>query len=57
MVNTSGKEKHHHKDPDPAQNHDADPDPEQGGGERHPKMCVTPGKILGTPLIIITIGL
>jgi hypothetical protein len=42
-------------DPDPAQNLDADPDPDQdprGGGEGvgQPKMCIPPGKILGTPL-------
>ena len=38
-------------DPDPAQNLDADPDPDPGG-ERvgQPKMCIPPGKILGTPL-------
>jgi hypothetical protein len=41
MVNKSGKEKHHHKDPDPAQNHDADPDPEQGGGNVIQK-CASP---------------
>ncbi len=34
--------------PDPAQNLDADPDP--GGGVGQPKMCIPPGKILGTPL-------
>ncbi len=43
-------------DPDPAQNLDADPDPDPdpGGGEEGvglPKMCIPPGKILGTPLI------
>jgi hypothetical protein len=32
-------------DPDPAQNLDADPDP-----VGQPKMCIPPGKILGTPL-------
>ncbi len=39
-------------DPDPAQNLDADPDPDPGGGEGvgQPKMCILPGKILGTPL-------
>jgi hypothetical protein len=42
-------------DPDPAQNIDADPDPDPdpgGGGEGvgQPKMCIPPGKILGTPL-------
>ncbi len=52
-------------DPDPAQNLDADsdadvnadadpdpdPDPDPGGGEvGQPKMCIPPGKILGTPL-------
>jgi hypothetical protein len=42
-------------DPDPAQNLDADPDPDpdRGGGEGvgQPKMCIPPGKILGTPLV------
>jgi hypothetical protein len=44
-------------DPDPAQNLDADPnldpDPGEGGGGEgvgQPKMCIPPGKILGTPL-------
>ena len=39
-------------DPDPAQNLDADPDPDRGGreGVGQPKMCIPPGKILGTPL-------
>ncbi len=43
-------------DPDPAQNLDADPDPDPdpggwgGGGFRSAKMCIPPGKILGTPL-------
>ncbi len=42
-------------EPDPAQNLDADPDPDPdpgGGGARvgQPKMCIPPGKILGTPL-------
>jgi len=37
-------------DPDPAQNLDADPDPNPGGGVGQPKMCIPPGKILGTPL-------
>jgi hypothetical protein len=41
-------------DLDPAQNLDLDPDPdpEPGGGEGvgQPKMCIPPGKILGTPL-------
>jgi hypothetical protein len=42
-------------DPDPAQNLyadlDPDPDPGEGGeGVGQPKMCITPGKILGTPL-------
>jgi len=32
-------------DPDPAQNLDPDPDP-----VGQPKMCIPPGKILGTPL-------
>jgi hypothetical protein len=40
---------------DPAQNLDADPDPDPdpdlgGGGVGQPKMCIPPGKILGTPL-------
>ncbi len=40
-------------EPDPAQNLDADPDPdpEGGGGVGQPKMCIPPGKILGTPLL------
>ncbi len=40
-------------DPDPAQNLNADPDPDpdpDGGGIGQPKMCIPPGKILGTPL-------
>ncbi len=39
-------------DPDPAQNIDADPDPypDPGGGGGQPKVCIPPGKILGTPL-------
>ncbi len=42
-------------DPDSAQNLDAhpDPDPDPGGrgvGGGQPKMCIPPGKILGTPL-------
>ncbi len=39
-------------DPDPAQNLDvdSDPDPDPGGGVGQPKMCIPPGKILGTPL-------
>jgi hypothetical protein len=38
-------------DQDPAQNLDADPDPDPGGGGvGQPKMCIPPGKILGTPL-------
>jgi hypothetical protein len=39
-------------DPDPAQNLDADPDPfpDPGEGVGQPKMCIPPGKILGTPL-------
>ncbi len=41
-------------DPDPAQNldpdPDSDPDPGGGGGVGQPKMCIPPGKILGTPL-------
>jgi hypothetical protein len=36
-------------DPDPAQNIDPDPDP-GGEGVGQPKMCIPPGKILGTPL-------
>ncbi len=40
-------------DPDPAQNLDADPDPDPGGeGVGQPKMCIPPGKILGTPLTV-----
>ncbi len=43
-------------DPDPAQNLDADPDPDPDPGGREgvgqPKMCIPPGKILGTPLIM-----
>jgi hypothetical protein len=43
-------------DPDPVQNLDADPDPDPdpggGGGVGQPKMCIPPGKILGTPLIM-----
>jgi hypothetical protein len=42
-------------DLDPAQNLDLDPDPDPdpGGGEGvgQPKMCIPPGKILGTPLV------
>ena len=38
-------------EPDPAQNLNADPDPDPGGGIGQPKMCIPPGKILGTPLI------
>jgi hypothetical protein len=30
---------------------DADPDPGGGGGVGQPKMCIPPGKILGTPLV------
>ena len=46
-------------DLDPAQNLDLDPDPdpdpgEGGEGVGQPKMCIPPGKILGTPL---TLGL
>jgi hypothetical protein len=39
-------------DPDPNQNLDGDPDPDPdpGGGVGQPKMCIPPGKILGTPL-------
>jgi hypothetical protein len=38
-------------EPDPAQNLDADPDPGgRGEGLGQPKMCIPPGKILGTPL-------
>jgi hypothetical protein len=45
------------QDPDPAQILDADPDPDPGGGEGigQPKTCIPPGKILGTPLILIMI--
>ncbi len=45
-------------EPDPAQYLDADPDPDPdpdpGGGEGvgQPKMCIPPGKILGTPLLV-----
>ncbi len=42
-------------DPDPAQNLDADLDPDPdggGGGVGQPKMCIPPGKILGTPLYV-----
>ncbi len=42
-------------DPDPAQNFDTDPDPDPGGGGEgvgQPKMCIPPGKILGTPLAV-----
>jgi hypothetical protein len=45
-------------DPDPAQNLDADPDPDPhpgGGGVGQPKMCIPPGKILGTPLLTHTV--
>ncbi len=48
-------------DPNPAQNLDADPDPDpdpdpRGGGEGvgQPKLCIPPGKILGTPLSAMT---
>ncbi len=44
-------------DLDPAQNLDADPDPDPGGGGGggcQPKMCIPPGKILGTPLLVST---
>ncbi len=43
-------------EPDPAQNLDADPgpDPDPGGGggrsAKIQKLCIPPGKILGTPL-------
>ncbi len=37
-------------DPDPAQNLDPDPDLGWGGGSSA-KMCIPPGKILGTPLV------
>ncbi len=42
---------------DPAQNLNADPDPDPdpgGGGLGQPKMCIPPGKILGTPLTVPT---
>jgi hypothetical protein len=43
-------------DPDPAQNLNADPGGwGGGGGVGQPKMCISPGKILGTPLTIPTI--
>jgi hypothetical protein len=42
-------------EPEPAQKLDADPDPDSepggGGGVGQPKMCIPPGKILGTPLV------
>jgi hypothetical protein len=40
-------------DPDLTQNlnADPDPDPDPGGGVGQPKMCIPPGKILGTPLL------
>ncbi len=39
-------------DPDPTQNLDPDPDPDPDpGGVGKPKMCIPPGKILGTPLL------
>jgi hypothetical protein len=44
-------------EPDQAQNPDADPDPDPdlgGEGVGQPKMCILPGKILGTPLHICT---
>jgi hypothetical protein len=31
---------------------DPDPDPGGGGGVGQPKMCIPPGKILGTPLSV-----
>jgi len=38
-------------DPDLAQTLDADPNPDPWGeGVDQPKMCIPPGKILGTPL-------
>jgi hypothetical protein len=47
-------------DSDPAQNLDTDPDPDPdpGGGDGgegvgQPKMCIPPGKILGTPLPVM----
>ncbi len=45
-------------DPDPAKNIDADPDPDPdpGGGGGQPKMCIPPGKILGTPLTLGNVG-
>jgi hypothetical protein len=43
-------------DPNPGFGSSADPDPDQdlGGGEGvgQPKMCIPPGKILGTPLLV-----
>jgi hypothetical protein len=44
-------------DPDLAQNLEADPDQDRGGGREgvgQPKMCIPPGKILGTPLTWIS---
>jgi hypothetical protein len=36
---------------------DADPDPGGGGeGVGQPKMCIPPGKILGTPLAVSIMG-
>ncbi len=46
-------------DPDPAQNLDPDPDPDSGGGGGglgKPKMCIPPGKNLGTPLHTVLRG-
>ncbi len=39
-------------DPDPAQNLDPDPGGGGGAGVGQPKMCIPPGKILGTPLTV-----
>ncbi len=45
-------------DPDPAKNIDADPDPDPdsgGGGGCQPKICIPPGKNLGTPLVPVVL--
>jgi hypothetical protein len=48
-------------DPDPAENLDAypdsDPDPDSGEGVGLSKMCIPPGKILGTLLSRSIFGL
>jgi hypothetical protein len=46
-------------EPDPAQNLDMQIRIQiqiRGGGEGGVKMCIPPGKILGTPLIMVTKG-